>query len=347
MNVRETLQSNQPHHMRCAKMVILLSKSQVSSILSMAESIKAVEEAFRELALGTATMPTRLSLLIPEKQGWLGVMPAYLTHAGALATKIVTVYQDNTMRHGIPNVLASVILNDVENGRVQAIMEGSQITAMRTGAVSGVATKHLARTDASRVGIFGAGVQARKQLQAVCEVRRIRSALVYDTNRESTKGFIADFANAGMPVSVADSPEEVVQESDIIVTATTSKTPVFSGRHLKPGTHINAIGAFTPDAREVDNETSSTSKIVVDSIDAALAEAGDIIIPLKEGVIQRQNIWAELGEIVSGKKAGRTSNEETTLFKSVGLGIQDAAVAMTVFKKAQSLGVGTRFNLEG
>jgi ornithine cyclodeaminase/alanine dehydrogenase len=328
-------------------MAVFLSKSQVSSILSMAESIKAVEEAFREFALGTASMPTRLSLSIPEKQGWLGVMPAYLAHAGALATKIVTVYQENTTRHGIPNVLASVILNDVETGRVQAIIDGSQITAMRTGAVSGVATKYLARTDASRVGIFGAGVQARKQLQAVCEVRRIRSALVYDTVKESAEHFIADSARADMTVSAADSPEEVVQKSDIIVTATTSKTPVFSGRHLKPGTHINAIGAFTPDAREVDNETISTSKIVVDSVEAVVAEAGDIIIPLKEGIIQRQNVWAELGEIVSGKKVGRTSNKETTFFKSVGLGIQDAAVAMIVFKKAQSLGVGTQFDLEG
>ena len=328
-------------------MAVFLSKSQVSSILSMAESIRAVEEAFRELALGTATMPTRLSLSIPEKQGWLGVMPAYLANAGTLATKIVTVYQENTTRHGIANVLASVILNDVETGRVQAIIEGSQITAMRTGAVSGVATKYLARTDANRVGMFGAGVQARKQLQAVCEVRRIRSALVYDTNKESTKDFIAESAKADMTVSAADSPEEVVQKSDIIVTATTSKNPVFSGRHIRPGTHINAIGAFTPAAREVDNETVSTSKIVVDSIDAALAEAGDIIIPLREGVIQRQSIWAELGEIVSGKKPGRTSNKETTLFKSVGLGIQDAAVAMIVFKKAQSLGVGTQFDLEG
>jgi len=273
-------------------------------------------------------------------------MPAYLAHADAMATKIVTIYQENTTRHKIPNVLASVILTDPETGRVQAIMEGSQITAMRTGAVSGVATKYLARAGASRIGIFGAGVQARKQLQAVCEVRRIQSALVYDTIKNSVEGFIADSAKAGMTVYAANSPEEVIQGSDIIVTATTSKTPVFSGRQIKPGTHINAIGAYTPEMREVDNETISTSKIVVDSIDAALAEAGDIIIPLREGVIQRKNIWAELGEIVTGRKAGRTSDKETTFFKSLGLGIQDAAVAMVVFKKAQSLGVGTQFDLE-
>jgi len=273
-------------------------------------------------------------------------MPAYLAHADALATKIVTIYQENTTRHKIPNVLASVILTDPETGRVQAIMEGSQITAMRTGAVSGVATKYLARAGASRLGIFGAGVQARKQLQAVCEVRQIQSALVYDTIKNSVEGFIADSAKAGMTVYAANSPEEVIQGTDIIVTATTSKTPVFSGRQIKPGTHINAIGAYTPEMREVDNETISTSKIVVDSIDAALAEAGDIIIPLREGVIQRKNIWAELGEIVTGRKAGRTSDKETTFFKSLGLGIQDAAVAMVVFKKAQSLGVGTQFDLE-
>ncbi len=248
-------------------------------------------------------MPTRLSLSIPEKQGWLGVMPAYLAQAGSLATKIVTVYQNNATRHGIPNVLAAVMLNDVETGRIEAIMEGSQITAMRTGAVSGVATKHLARTDANSLGIFGAGVQARRQFQAVREVRAISSASVYDTRKEVIHDFITETTAQGdVKVSVANTPEEVVRESDIIVTATTSANPVFNGRDIKPGTHINAIGAFTPSTREVDNETISTSKIVVDSLDAALAEAGDIIIPMKEGVIRRENIWAELGEIVTGKK---------------------------------------------
>jgi len=328
-------------------MVILLSKSQVSSLLSMAESIEAVEGAFRELALGTATMPTRLSLSIPEKQGWLGVMPAYLAQAESLITKIVTVYQNNATRHEIPNVLAAVILNDVETGRIEAIMEGSQITAMRTGAVSGVATKYLARNYAYRMGIFGAGVQARRQLEAVRGVREIRSVSVYDTRKEMTQDFVAETtAQADVKVSVAKTPDELVRDSDIIVTATTSATPVFNGRKIGPGTHINAIGAFTPSTREVDSETVATSKIVVDSLDAALAEAGDIIIPLKEGVIQRENVWAELGEIVTGKKAGRTSQEEKTLFKSVGLGIQDAAVASVVFKKACSLGVGTRLDLE-
>jgi alanine dehydrogenase len=328
-------------------MPLFLSRSQVSSLLSMRESIDAVEEAFRELALGTANMPHRASLQIPGSDGWLLVMPALLSHARSLATKIVTVYNQNLTRHNIPNVLATIALNDVETGRVEAVMDGSLITAMRTGAVSAVATKYLARTSSRRLGLFGAGVQARKQLQAIREVRKIESVCVYDSNRDLAKKLAQEASAEGEAnVSVADSPDAVVQSSDIIATATTSSIPVFNGRFLNPGTHINAIGAFTPSTRELDSETVSKCKIVVDMIDAALSEAGDILIPLNEGVIQRGDIWAELGEVVTGRKRGRISEEEKTLFKSVGVGIQDAAVAKLVFKKAQSLGVGTQFDLD-
>ena len=313
----------------------------------MGECIHAVEEAFRELALEAARMPHRVSLPIPLQGGWLGVMPAFLPHAESLTTKIVTVYPHNLTSHNIPNVLAAIIVNDIETGRVEAVMDGSEITAMRTGAVSAVATKYLARQSATRVGLFGAGVQARKQLQAMREVRKIEYVKVYDTNKELAKNLTVSLStDSAVDASVAHSPDEVVQESDIIATATTSSTPVFNGRLLQPGTHINAIGAFTPSTREVDSETVAASKIVVDSIEAALEEAGDILIPLKEGVIQRQNIWAELGELVIGRKRGRTSEQERTLFKSVGLGIQDAAVAKLVLQKAQNLDVGVKFDLE-
>jgi ornithine cyclodeaminase/alanine dehydrogenase len=292
-------------------------------------------------------MPTRVSLSLGDKSGWLGAMPAYLARAGSLSTKIVSVYGNNATLRGIPNVLATIILNDVETGRAEAILEGSYITAMRTGAVSGVATKYLARNDSEVLGVFGAGVQARKQLEAVREVRKIKTVIVFDTDRYRAQGFLAEISAASnLNASVASSPTELVRASDIIVTATTSTTPVFSGREVKPGTHINAIGAFTPTSREIDDETVSASKIVVDSIDASLAEAGDIIIPLKEGVIQRQDIRAELGEIITGKKPARTSAQEKTLFKSVGLGIQDAAVAKLVFEKAQTVGVGTQVDFE-
>jgi ornithine cyclodeaminase/alanine dehydrogenase len=313
----------------------------------MSECINAVEEAFREFALGRAKMPTRVSLSVNERAGWLGIMPAYLPEVGSLTTKIVSVYAQNETKHRLPNVLATIILNDAETGHVDAILEGSYITAMRTGAVSGVATKYLAREESETVGIFGAGVQARKQLEAVRSVRKIRSVVVYDTRKDRARDFANELSHdPSINISIANDPSDLVRTSDIIATATTATSPVLNGRDLKPGTHINAIGAFVPTARELDDETISTSKIVVDSIDAALAEAGDIIIPLKKGVIHRERIWAELGEIVSGKKLGRTSTRENTLFKSVGLGIQDAAVAKLVFTKAQTLGIGRQFDLD-
>jgi ornithine cyclodeaminase/alanine dehydrogenase len=306
----------------------------------MKECIGAVESAFRELATGTAIMPTRLSITLPVSDGWLGVMPTFLLNAKSLTTKIVTVYSHNTSQHGLPNVLALIVLNDIETGRVEAVMDGSHITAMRTGAVGGVATKYLASKDAVNLGIFGCGVQARTQLEAVREVRDIESVMVYDSDRSRMQEFVSRFLST-MNIRTAKTSEEVVRNSDIIVTATTSKTPVFNGTDLKPGTHINAIGAFTPDARELDDQTISKAKIVIDSSEAAFEEAGDLIIPMRNKVIRREDIWAELGEVVSGSKPGRTSNEELTIFKSVGLGIQDAAVGRLVFEKARREHVGT------
>jgi ornithine cyclodeaminase/alanine dehydrogenase len=314
------------------------------SLLTMKESIDAVENAFRELALGTAVMPTRLSVSLPVNEGWLGVMPAFLTHAKSLTTKIVTVYPNNTTQHDLPNVLALIILNDVETGQVEAVMEGAYITAIRTGAVAGVATKHLARKNATNLGIFGCGVQARTQLEAVCQVRDISTVRVYDSDRDRMRSFLSK-SSTKMNITPADNPQEVVRGSDIIVTATTSATPVFNGLDVKPGTHINAIGAFTPDTRELDDQTISKAKIVVDSLAAALEEAGDIVIPVSRGIIRREDIWAELGEITSGSKPGRTSDDELTVFKSVGLGIQDAAVARLVFEKARVEHVGTEATL--
>jgi ornithine cyclodeaminase/alanine dehydrogenase len=314
------------------------------SLLTMKESIDAVENAFRELALGTAVMPTRLSVSLPVNEGWLGVMPAFLTHAKSLTTKIVTVYPNNTTQHDLPNVLALIILNDVETGQVEAVMEGAYITAIRTGAVAGVATKHLARKNATNLGIFGCGVQARTQLEAVCQVRDISTVRVYDSDRDRMRSFLSK-SSTKMNITPADNPQEVVRGSDIIVTATTSATPVFNGLDVKPGTHINAIGAFTPDTRELDDQTISKAKIVVDSLAAALEEAGDIVIPVSRGIIRREDIWAELGEITSGSKPARTSDDELTVFKSVGLGIQDAAVARLVFEKARVEHVGTEATL--
>ena len=266
--------------------------------------------------------------------------------AGALTTKIVTSYDHNPSRYGLPNVMVLVLLNDPETGKPEAILEGTFITAMRTGAAGGVATKYLARRDANAVGIFGAGAQARTQLEAIKEVRIVESAVVCDIVSERSKRFAEEMSSRlGIDVRAEGTPQGVVEKSDIIVTASTSRTPVFNGDHVKAGTHINAIGSFTPDRRELDDSAICRSKIVVDFLQAALEEAGDIVIPLKSGVIRRDHLYAELGEIVAGLKPGRETEREITVFKSVGLGIQDAAAANLAYRKALESKVGTTVNL--
>jgi ornithine cyclodeaminase/alanine dehydrogenase len=271
-------------------------------------------------------------------------MPAYLGKMGSLSTKIVTVFEKN-LEKNMPTIMATIILNDSETGAPLAIMDGTLVTAMRTGAVCGVATKYLARKDSETVGIFGAGVQARTQLMAMCVVRDIKKAFVHDVVKERAESFAREMSKIlKIPVEVCK-PRELVAQSDIIVTATTSKTPVFNGSWVKTGTHLNLIGSFKPDVREVDEVVIKKAKIVVDQKSAALEEAGDIIIPLRVGIIAEKDIYAELGELAAGLKPGRTSDFEITLFKSVGLGIQDCAAAWLAYTRAREKGVGVEIEL--
>ncbi|MEM2341233.1 MAG: ornithine cyclodeaminase family protein [Candidatus Bathyarchaeia archaeon] len=325
-------------------MVLILSRSDLEKILTMKDVIESVERAFLELQKGTAILPMRATITLTEKRGWMGVMPAYLGEMGSLSTKIVTVFEKN-LEKNLPTIMATILLNDPETGAPLAIMEGTFITAMRTGAVCGVATKYLARKDSKTVGIFGAGVQARTQLMAACAVRDIEKAFVYDIFKDRAKTFAEEMSKKlGILVEVSE-PKDLVLHSDIIVTATTSKTPVFDGNWVKPGTHLNLIGSFKPEVREVDEIVIKRSKIVVDQKSAALEEAGDIIIPLKAGIITEKDIYAELGEIVAGLKPGRTSEREITLFKSVGLGIQDCATAWLAYTRAKESGICKEIDL--
>jgi len=329
-------------------MVLILSRKDLEAVMTMKETIEVVEHAFRELTMGTARMPTRVGLTVFDKAGWMGVMPAYLSGIGSLAAKIVAVFEDNPSKHNLPTVLATLTLNDASTGYPLAFMEGTYITAMRTGAAGGVAAKYLARKDAKTVGIFGTGVQARTQLLAVNEVRDVEKVYAFDILANQSRKFAEEMNKAiGADIKTVNSPEIVVKKSEIIVTATTSRTPVFDGKLLKQGTQINAIGSFRPDARELDDNAILRSKVVVDSKEAALAEAGDIVIPLKDKVINETHIYAEIGEIITGKKHGRISDDEITLFKSVGLGVQDAAAAHLAYKKAREAGVGFEAELFG
>jgi alanine dehydrogenase len=325
-------------------MTLLLSRNDVMKVLDMSDCMKVVEKAFAELALGTAVLPLRINITPPD--GLALYMPAYLKEMGALACKVVTVYKNNPARHNLPTTIGKVLLQDPETGDVICIMDGGYLTAVRTGAVSGVATSFLARQDNGQVaGIFGAGVQAKMQLWAVTVARKISKAYVYDKIDEAASKFVKEMGEKlNLEIIKADSPDKIL-EADIICAATSSPTPIFDGKKVRQGTHINGIGSHTPGARELDAEIIKRSKFIADSREACLKEAGDIMIPIKDGIINENHIWAELGEIINHVKPGRINADEITLFKSNGLAIQDVATAKLVYEKACTAGIGTNVEI--
>jgi alanine dehydrogenase len=322
-------------------MALLLTRADVQSLLTMGDAMAAVEEAFRQLALGAVDMPQRPVIRVPDHHGSVLFMPAYISGMGALGMKVVSVYADNPKLHNLPTVMGLILLNDARTGEVVAIMDGGWITAMRTGAVSGVATRHMARPDAKVATIFGAGVQARTQLMAVAEARHLDRALVVDIVAEQRDRFAADMSTQlGIPVEPMSEARAAVEQADILVAATSAATPIFDGEWVVPGTHINGIGSHAPGMRELDTAIVRRSRVIVDLRAAALAEAGDLLIPIEEGAITADYIAGELGEVLTGKVAGRTSPDEITLFKSEGLAIQDVSVAACVYELARERGVG-------
>ncbi|MGA2461441.1 MAG: ornithine cyclodeaminase family protein [Candidatus Bathyarchaeia archaeon] len=327
-------------------MVLFLSRNDVESVLTMRDAIEAVEKAFGEYGNGTVNMPLRPTIKVPKQKGAVLFMPAYLEEMNALGIKVVSVYLDNPVKLGLPTILGVVLLTDPKSGELLAVMDGAFLTAVRTGAASGVATKYLARKDANEIGIIGAGVQGKKQVAAVCEVRPIKKVKAYDVLPDKCKLFCNEVAKElGVQVVQVESGREAVSGSDIVMTASTSKTPVVEGEWLEAGSHVNAIGSHTPDARELDAAVLKRAKLVVDSREAALKEAGDLIIPIAQGLLSQDHIYAELGEIVTGKKAGRENDSEITVFKSQGLAIQDISTARKVYDLAIKKGVGRAVQL--
>jgi len=322
--------------------MLILSRQDIETVLTMKETIDAVEEGFRLLTEGKVMMPQRAAVDVEEHKGIFLVMPAYITGEMAIfSNKIVTVYPDNLEKFQLPTILASIALHDVRTGALISLMDGAFITAMRTGAVGGVAAKYLARERSKTAGILGAGVQARTQLEALCEVLPIESSKVYDLDQERAEIFCEEMKKKlNIEVESTTGNEEVVRGSDVVILATSSKKPVLDGKWLNTGTHINAIGSHTPKTRELDDTSVQRSKIVVDLKEAALSEAGDILIPLEQGVISIDQIYAELGELITGRKKGRTEDEEITLFKSVGLAVQDATTALRAYDLAKERGIG-------
>jgi ornithine cyclodeaminase/alanine dehydrogenase len=324
-------------------MALLLSRRDVESVLTMEECLTAVEKAFVALARGEADMPQRAVIRIPEHKGLFLGMPAHIGgEVGALGLKVVTVYPENPAKHDLPTILGTLLLCDPATGQVVAIMDAGYLTAVRTGAASGVATKALARADAATCTVLGAGVQARQQLIAVHAVRPLTSALVLDVVPEAREAFARDLGEQlGIEIRPTEDVRAAIESADIVVTATSSHDPIFDGDWLRPGTHVNNIGSHSPDARELDTTTVVRSKFVADLREANLAEAGDILIPIREGAVTEDHIHASLGEILTGAKPGRESDDEITVFKSCGLAVQDVATARAVFDAARARGIGT------
>ncbi len=326
-------------------MTLLLSRNDVARLLTMKDAIAAVEEAFCQLARGNVVMPQRTAIRVATHGGTHLGMPAYIGgDMDALALKVVTVYPQNPTQHHLPTTIGLLVLSDPHTGAPLAVMDASYMTAMRTGAVSGVATKYLARPDARRVGMFGAGVQAQTQLSAIACVRTLEGAWVYDSDAVKARAYAEQMTKTlGLPVVPVNTPREAVEGMDIIVTASSASSPIFDGTWLEPGQHINGVGSHAPHTRELDSKTLVRSKVFVDSADACLVEAGDLLIPMKEGVIGKDHISASLGEVAARMKPGREYEEEITLFKSVGLALQDASTAHMVYRMALEQRAGVEF----
>ncbi|MGE5296315.1 MAG: ornithine cyclodeaminase family protein [Solirubrobacterales bacterium] len=321
--------------------MLYLSHADVRRALPMADAIEAMHTAFLQLADGRVTMPARSKVEIPEANGVVLLMPCYAAGTHRVSLKLLTQFADNG-RLGLPLIQAVVLLADAVNGRLLALVDGSAITALRTGAASGVATRLLASPSADTVAIFGAGVQARTQLEAVCTVCRIKQARVFDCCRPAAEAFARDMSSRlGIPVLATSSAAEALAEAQIVCTATTSSTPVFEDRDLADGVHINAVGSWRPRTTEIPPDTVCRARVFVDHRVAALEEAGDLLMPLQEDRITAEHIRAELGDLIAGRVAGRQTSDEITLFKSVGLAVQDLFAAARAVENARRLGIGT------
>jgi len=319
----------------------VLTGDDVRQAVSMTDAIDSVRGAFIQLSDRSAVVPVRTVVQVP-RPGAMAVMPAFLPDSEALGTKVVTIFPGNLAR-GLKTIHAVMLVLDAETGRARALMDGTWLTALRTGAASGLATDLLARPEAETVAIVGAGGQARAQLLAVAAVRSVRRVSVFDTSRQTAEAFVAEMeGSAGVPcpVEIAGSAAEAVRGADVVCTATTSKSAVFADADISLGTHINAIGAYTPEMQEVPVATVARARVIVDSAEAALEEAGDLLAALVAGAVDESVVTNEIGQVATGRIAGRTSAEEITLFKAVGVAVQDVAVGDLVLRRAEELGLG-------
>ncbi len=326
--------------------MLILNAADVRQALPMSLAIDAMKQAFAAFCDGNALVPPRISLPMARHSGVTLIMPSFVdaatTAEQSLAVKIVSLFNGNQARR-LARIQAAIVVLEPDTGRPVALLDGAMLTAIRTAAASGAATDLLARRDCRTVALFGAGVQAITHLFAMCAVRPIEKIIICSRTPSKVAALIAEFAGRpAIPAELiaADSPRQALADADIVCCTTTSQTPIFEDADLKPGVHINAVGSYTPQAREVPPETVCRALVVVDSRHAAWEEAGDLIQPLQAELIGREHIHAELGELVLGRQTGRSDERQVTLFKSVGLAVQDAVAARVALENAALLKLG-------
>jgi len=321
--------------------VLIVNQSEVGRLLPMEACMDAMGEALRSVSRGDSLLPLRQVILLPGKGTAFAAMPAYLASPPAIGLKSITVFPGN---HGteLDSHQGAVLLFEPERGRLLAVMDASSITAIRTAAVSGVATRLLARADAGNLALLGTGVQALKHLEAMAHARRLRRVRAWSRDPEHVR----DFARtAGRVLSVrvepAASAREAVQGADLICTVTSSREPVLKGEWLSPGVHVNAVGASLASARELDTAAVAAARLFVDRRESALNEAGDFLIPRREGAVDDGHIRGELGELLLGSCRGRQAESDVTVFKSLGLAVEDVAAARLIYDNALKAAAGT------
>lgn len=328
--------------------MLALTRSDVQRLVPMKDAIELMKQAFAELSAGRTVSPLRTVIPVEAHHGDALFMPAHVPALDALGLKVVSVFRDNPGK-GLPVIHALVCLVDAATGQPLAIMDGTYLTALRTGAVSGAATDLLARPDSRVLVAIGAGAQGATQIAAVCAVRPIERIVAVDVSPEALarlKDVLArDWPDVVDRLETSTDANAVVGEADVICTATTARTPVFDAADVRPGTHVNAVGAYTPEMQELPAALVQRATVVVDAVEAALAEGGDLIIPLQHGLIDRAHVSRELGQVAAGTAPARTSDDEVTLFKSVGNAVQDVVVARRAYDRARDTGAGTALEL--
>ncbi|MCZ6676065.1 MAG: ornithine cyclodeaminase family protein [Candidatus Poribacteria bacterium] len=327
--------------------VLIINQTEVDRLLPMDECMNVMAEALKTLGRGDAINPLRQGMWLPEKVGVLGMMPAYLDDINAMGLKVLSIFPSN---HGTAydSHQGAVMLFETTHGRLLAMIDATAVSAIRTAAVSGVATKLLARAEAADLAILGSGVQAQVHLEAMRVARQVKQVRVWSRTRAHAETFAQRGSERhGIPVTAMTTAQEAVAGADLICTTTAATAPVLIGEWLAPGVHINAVGAYGPSVRELDTSAVVKSRLFVDRRESTFNESGDFLIPKQEGVIGDDHIQGEIGEILLGQVPGRRSSEEITLFKSLGLGVEDVASAHYIYQKAIETNLGTRVEFGG